>query len=657
MRAIRGSPSGADRTRYSMNVGICRLTHDRGLVAPLLLAALALTASVSAPLAAQSIARATPQAAALPVGPPLHPAVFPLKQLHAGMTATAWTVFEGTRPEPMQVEILGVLHNARGPGEDMILARLHGAKPEYTGVVAGMSGSPVYIGNKLLGALSYRIGQFTKEPIAGITPIAQMLDVSRFSGQQNGGTPGRVPDLAAADHALAAGSLDPAGAATTFEPMETPLVESGLAPESIRFWQQQMAGTSLATIAAGGSSSGADAGSLAASGASRPAQPPPSLLPGSSVSMQLVRGDIEVAATCTVTWIDPKQLLACGHPVLGAGPVSLPMTTAEVVATVASPLNAFKIVNTGATIGAFDEDRASAIHGLFGARASMIPVRVAVDAPSGKRVVNAEILDLPSLTTVAMQTVLLDALIQTNTGSEALSYHLTGSIELAGEPAMPLDAWASAGTAQPAALQAALLAGQQFAALYANKTRQGVIRRVDLHVQAVPHSVLVTLTQARILSGDTAHAGDTVAIEATLQPWQQPERNLRIGFRLPARLAAGNLRLLVSGGVTLDRTLHPFQLNAAPPDLAALRAEVSTQHDPDRIYVSLLAPDAEGEVEGQTLASLPLSVANAFEPLRNAQQVNLNGESAQPLADLPAGGLLNGFQLLSLHIEPGGGLN
>src|SRR6516165_2055225 len=105
---------------------------------------------------------------------------YPLSQIHRGQIATAWTVFSGTKPEPMEVEILGVLRGARGPGQDMILARLRGAKPEYTGVVAGMSGSPVYIGEKLVGSLSYRIGQFAKDPIAGITPIAQMLEVKNI---------------------------------------------------------------------------------------------------------------------------------------------------------------------------------------------------------------------------------------------------------------------------------------------------------------------------------------------------------------------------------------------------------------------------------------------------------------------------------------------
>ena len=166
--------------------------------------------------------------------PPSTGGVFPLSQVHAGLTATAWTVFSGSKPEPMDVEILGVLRGARGPGQDMILVRLHGARPEYTGVVAGMSGSPVYIGNKLLGALAYRIGQFSKEPIAGITPIEQMLDVR---------------DLPATDLPTNDATSNPQTPISTgyssheFQMMETPLVMSGFRPEAIQLWQQQMAGT------------------------------------------------------------------------------------------------------------------------------------------------------------------------------------------------------------------------------------------------------------------------------------------------------------------------------------------------------------------------------------------------------------------------------
>jgi hypothetical protein len=642
-------------------VETCPNGNKRRLSAVAFFTALAV-ASTGAHLPAQSISPAAQQPAQNPSSPPRSPQFFPLNQVRPGMTATAWTVFEGTIPEPMQVEILGVLHGARGPGQDLILARLRGTKPEYTGVVAGMSGSPVYIDGKLLGALSYRIGQFTKEPIAGITPIEQMLEVRNLSSDEAGATSFSATSSAATSATSEAMSHEDWASANpnmNFQPMETPLVLSGLDRESIRFWQQQTAGTSLETIAAGGSSSGAVSGlgGSSVSHASAESSAAPALEPGSSVSMLLVRGDIEVAATCTVTYVDPKQLLACGHPVLGAGPVSLPMTTSDVVATVASPLNAFKIVNTGDTIGAFNEDRESAIHGVFGAQAHMIPMHVSVDAPTGPRQVNVEILDLPSITPIAMQVVLLNSLTQSNESSESLSYHLTGSISLAGYSSMPLDVWAPAASGAPASLQAVLTAGQQFTRLYANGARQGTIRQVDLHIQAVPRRVLVTLDQAQIVSSNIARAGDTVEIEATLRPWQQPERNVRIAVKLPARLAAGNLRLLVSDGATLDRALHQPRQNAASSDLATVLAEARSQHPADRIYVSLLVPEAQGELEGQTLTSLPLSMANAIEPLRNAQSASLNGESAQLAAEALAGGVFSGFQVLTLHIEPGGGLD
>ncbi len=587
------------------------------------------------------------------------------------MTGTAWTIFQGSTPEPMQVEILGLLRGARGPGQDLILARLHGARPEYTGVVDGMSGSPVYIDGKLVGALSYRIGQFTKEPIAGITPIAQMIEVRDLSASDFAVAPTVTADARSENAEMAGGNASPLpDSKMIFQPMETPLVLSGFGPEAIRFWQQQTAGTALETVAAGGATSGLDSGSGAGSDRSSAPSPspeapvPPSLQPGSSVSMLLVRGDIEVAATCTITYIDPRQLLACGHPVLGAGPVSLPMTTTDVITTVASPLDAFKIINTGVTIGAFTQDRESALHGVFGAQAHMIPMHVTInvpagdvptgDAPTAQRHVNVEILDLPSLTPVAMQVVLLNALTQTNESSEALTYHLTGSIDLSGYPSMPLDLWAPAASGVPASMQAVLLAGQQFTRLYSNGARRGVIRQVDLHVQAVPRPALVTLEGVHFVSGDIAHAGDTVEIEATLRPWQAPERNVRIAFRLPARLGAGNLRLLVSDGATLDRTLLQPRLNAPPADLTTVLAEARDQHPADRIYVSLLAPEAQGELEGQTLTGLPLSMANALEPLRNTQHASLNGESAELAAEAPAGGVLSGFQVLNIHIEPGG---
>ena len=575
---------------------------------------------------------------------------FPLSQVRRGMTATAWTVFTGTKPVPMDVEILGVLRGARGPGQDMILAQLHGARPEYTGVVEGMSGSPVYIGNKLLGALSYRIGQFSKDPIAGITPIAQMLEVNKL--------PGAAVPPAAAERSSSSPAAAPVSSgdalidpSTNFQAMETPLVMSGFRPEAIRMWQKQMAGTSLDSVAAGGMGSSSEIDTKISTAAEA------SLVPGSSVSAQLVRGDEEIAATCTVTYVDAKHLLACGHPILQAGPVSLPMTTADVVATLASPLNAFKIINTGATVGAITQDRESAILGVLGAQARMIPMHITLDGPEGQSKVNVEILDQPSLTPQAMQVVLYNALLQTNASTASTSYHLTGSIDLDGYAPSPLDMWISAGGSMPSSMEAALLAGERFTQFFSNADRLGPVRSINVHVEAIPRNLRVELESARLVSNNIVHAGDTVEVEATIRPWRQAERNVRIPVTLPARLGAGGLRLLISDAGTLDRTLNQPSLPGRTPDLAALLNEAGRLHTSNRIYVSLLMPEVQAGMDGQTLSSLPLSFANALEPLRAGQDVSLNGESAEVVAEAPAGGVLSGYQILSLHIEPGGGLH
>ena len=607
------------------------------------------------PLAAQ-----TAVAAAGP--PPSSGGFFPVSEVRRGMTATAWTVFTGNKPEPMQVEILGVLRGARGPGHDMILVQLHGAKPEYTGVVAGMSGSPVYVGNRLLGSLSYRIGQFSKDPIAGITPIEQMMEVRdlpvesseiRGQGAEIRGQ-GSGVSRTGRDELLAPGQ-------EPIQAMETPLVMSGFRPEAIRLWQKQLAGTGLEMVAAGGM--GGSSKPAPALDTNPSAAAIANIVPGSAVSAQLVRGDLEIAATCTVTYVDPKQLLACGHPILQAGPVSLPMTATEVVATLASPLNAFKIVNTGDVIGAFTEDRDSAIRGILGLKARMIPVHIAVHSPGGggkiagdERKIDIQVLDLPSLTPQAVLVSLYEALLATNESTFETSYHVTGSIGLEGHPSSPLDLWVSADDQMASPLETAMVVGERFARLYTNGARQGAIRGIDLDIQAIPRRLRVELEAARLVSNNIAHAGDRVVVEATIRPWQQAARNVRIPITLPARLGESNLRLLISDSGTLDRTLDQPRQSTRPADLETVLAQDRARHAADRIYVSLLVPETQAGMGGQTLTSLPLSVANALEPLRTAQDVNLNGESAEVVGEAPAGGVLSGFQILNLRIEAGGSL-
>jgi hypothetical protein len=337
------------------------------------------------------------------------------------------------------------------------------------------------------------------------------------------------------------------------------------------------------------------------------------------------------------------------------------MTTTEVVTTLASPLNAFKIINTGDLIGAFTEDRESAIRGVFGAKARMIPVHIAVHGPGPNpalhRNLNFEVLDLPSMTPNVLMVGLYEALLESNESTEEVSYHLTGSILIDGYPPSPLDQWSPAGAGLPAAMSAAIQAGQRFSLLYSNGTRQGDLRGIDIQIEAIPHHVQIELESARLVSNNIVHAGDTVMVEATLRPFQQAARNVRIPVTLPARLGTGNLRLLVSDAGTLDRAMDPPRFTTHTANLESLLAAARQLHPADRIYISVLVPETQAAVNGQTLSSLPLSMANALEPLRSAQDLNLNGESANLAVEIPAGGVLNGFQILNLHVEPGGGLD
>jgi hypothetical protein len=599
----------------------------------------ALAVCLAAPVWAQGSVAKTPSAGP----PPSSSGIFPLAQVKRGMMATAWTVFEGTKPESMQVEILGVLKGARGPKHDMILARLRGEKPEYTGVVAGMSGSPVYIDGKLLGALSYRIGQFSKEPIAGITPIAQMLEV-RDAGDKDLAD-GKIEQASLiAPKVWAAGGVSGAEAPENFTAIETPLTMSGFGPEAIRLWKERMAGTGLDAVAAGGQggSSDADFGPVE---------------PGSAVSLQLMRGDMEMAATCTVTYLDAKHLLACGHPVMQNGAISLPMTATEVVATLASPLNAFKIVNTGREIGAFTEDRDAAIGGVLGLKARMIPVSVeTTGAGMTAETDHVEVLDHPALTGSAVLVSVYQILMQSNRGGAETSYHVTGEIALKGMEPVPVNAWGVPSEQMASPLMAALMVGDAFNRLYANAARQTPIEGVRLKVEAVPADMRETLESVRLISSSIVHPGDRVEVEATVRPWQQPVRNVRLSFQVPVSTAPGTVRLLVSGASTVDRTLDAARLPGSGMDLAGAVARLRDQHAADQVYVSVLIPEAQASIDGRTLAGLPLSVANTMEQERGGVDAALHGESLVVAAQASAGGVLTGQQLLSVRVEAGGGL-
>jgi hypothetical protein len=562
------------------------------------------------------------------------------------MHGYALTVFEGVKPEPMDVEVLGVMHNTNGPKGDVILVRLHGPKVEYTGVVAGMSGSPVYINGKLAGALAFRIGEFSKEPIAGVTPIADMLEINALDKSPAEEAAATKPGISI----IAGKTASPGDAAAIPEstqiqnfsnylkPIDAPLVFNGFSEDTVQRFAAQFASAGVVPVMGAGS-------------VSEDKQPEP-LEAGSAVSAILVRGDMDIAATCTVTYIDPQRLLACGHPLLQFGSVDLPMNKARVLATLPSPMNAFKIVDTTEQAGVFVQDRHTGIMGVFNKQPDMIPVTLTIHGGSGSKIFHYEVLNNPRLSPVAMMATVFNALHGVNEYGEEITYRLNGSIDVKGFPEVGLrNMFVPAENGQPAAMAAALSLGERFGRIYDNPYNAPAVNGVKLDFDLVRERRWARLESARTDVSEV-RPGDEIIVETVLAPYRGERVVHQIPVKIPTSASKGTLRILVSDGDTLD---HVGRGNAAfgrRLDLASTIALLNKEHANNRLYVSLLEADPEARVADKVMPTLPISVMNVMDGMRGNQEMIVSGESSvDETATAALDYVVSGAQLLTVTVK------
>ena len=564
--------------------------------------------------------------------------IMKVDEVRPGMTGTSYTVFQGTQPEPMGVEVLGVLRNLNGPKSDVVLVRLKGEKAEFTGVVAGMSGSPVYIDGKLLGAIAYRIGQFSKEPIAGVTPIEQMLEINEFDQSiPTSGTASAKPF--GATRTSTPGTQDAndiQGVAQYLQPIDAPFVFNGFNASALKQFAPNFAAAGITPVMGVGS-------------ASKEKQPEP-ILPGSAVSAIMVRGDMDVAATCTVTYMDKDHLLACGHPLTQYGMVDMPMTKANVVATLASPLNAFKIINTTESVGAFVQDRHTGILGRFDRDPKMIPVTLSIHGPSGPREYHYEVLNNAKLTPLMMMATVYNALMGMNQYGEETTYRMNGRIQVNGFSDVRMNNMFSPVDATPTAYAVAMALGDHFGRIYENPfeapTVSGVNLEFDLERErhsAVLESARTDMTEAR--------PGDEIMIETVLRPYRGDRIVRRIPVRVPTSVPKGTLRILVSDGETLDRARRSNPAMSRRLDLHSTIELLNNEHLNDHLYVSLLEANPQATVEDKVMPAVPLSVMNVMEGMRATQEMVVFNESAVNESSTPVGYVVSGAQIISLSIK------
>ncbi len=534
------------------------------------------------------------------------PAIFPLSQVQPGMKGEVYTIFTGDTIEKVDLVVLGILHNALGPKQDVILVQLLGDKVEHTGVVAGMSGSPVYFDGKLAGALSLKLGVFTKEAIGGVTPIENMLDVQK-SSDVSPHTPPAAPTNSAGNTYRSEVPLPEnfarqtsVGSGQFLVPIETPLVSTGLYPETIARFSKELSGWGM---------------SMMAGGTTPPSPTDAQLKPGDMVGVELIRGDLSLTPGCTVTTVEKGQILACGHPIFSFGNVSMPLARAYVVTTLASAMASTKIISTGGTIGTLTQDRVTAIAGHLGAGPPMIPLDVTLVTPVTQKQFHFEMIESPQLTPVLVALATYNGIVGNAAYGEGSTLQLDGQIDIQGHTPVELrDLYAPTDMPVPSGFFVASSVQSIFTQIYLNPYEVPHINGIHLRITALAERRWATIDNAWIEKNEV-NPGDTVAVKVQLRPYRGAPFVQEIPIKIPAQAARGNLQLVISDAETANRTVDTLEATSQGqlPGLEELIKLINRQHQNDRLYATLLQPTPTLMVEDKIMPNAPASAINVLD--------------------------------------------
>jgi SpoIVB peptidase S55 len=560
--------------------------------------------------------------------------ILPLDQVRAGMQGYAYTIFAGDQVEKFDLEVIGVMPNFLGPRQSIILVQLKGPKVERTGVVAGMSGSPVYLDGKLAGALSLKLGIFTKDPIAGVTPIEDVVRPPAQSSAQQFPLP---LDNSAVQNTASAFSL-PTG--STLTPIETPLVFSGFQSSTLQQFAPQI--QSYGFVAAQG-------------GTSAPRPDDAHLAPGDMAGMVLVQGDASINSACTVTAVQADRVFLCGHPFLNLGNVQLPMARSRVLTTLSSDLASTKIVNVGGSIGTITGDHLTAVTGKLGAPPAMIPLDLSVLTALGEKKLHFDVVNHPKLTPLLVAITAFNGLTQNAIYGEGTTLHLSGEIRLRGHTPVQIENTYAPGDAfVPDGLPIAISVQTIFTRLFSNTFEVPDVERIALRVESVPGRQSFAIDSAWLEKGEAA-PGETLRVRVLLHPYRGAARVEETTVRVPDQIARGaTLRILVTDGDTLNRASRGFAFGgsaAGPSGLDQLIAVLNRERRNDRLYVGLFMPSPTILWEDKELPNIPLSQINVIDGRPAPGSVQVLRESLASESSIPLGGPVSGVISLNLQIR------
>jgi hypothetical protein len=585
------------------------------------------------------------------------PRLFPLEDLRPGMKGTSWTVFSGSTPEEFGVEILGVLPGYPAPRQTAIIARLTGKNVERTQVFAGMSGSPVYIDGKLVGAIAFSF-PFAKEPICGITPIKQMIDI--FERGSEGRTvrpqePRSVSftQLAATEWkpslpkpvvtgaplvaSVAAGSPLIPLLGQQYQPIATPVVFGGISQDSLQLFAPQLMANGLLPVSG--------AGGAAAITPLAPSNEK-TLAPGTSVSVQLVRGDYSIAASGTVTFRDGNRIYAFGHPFLSLGAAEMPMTEASVVTVIPNANNSFKLAVPGQMVGAVSQDRATGIYGQLGQAPKMIPVRINLHTSRDRtETYNYEVANDSFLTPLLLNITVYSTITSSERVVGDSTISVRGQINVAGQSPVEIDRRFSAGNAP---MLAAGSVATPTSALLTSGFDNVQLSGVTLDITSTDTRYTGTLERIA-LDRTEVRRGESVEVQAYVRTESGKQFVQRIPVQIPADVPPGQLLVFVGDGGALQEGSAAKAF--VPQDLGQLVDAINKVKKTDRLYVKLFRITPGAVIGTSELPNLPPSVVATLNSDRATGGYTPTVLSPVYEKELPpAEFVINGQQLIGIDV-------
>ena len=586
---------------------------------------------------------------------PHSPQIMPLEDVKAGMKGTASSVFAGTASEEFGVEILGVLPGYPNPRQSAIIAKLSGKNVDRTGVFAGMSGSPVYIDGKLVGAIAFSF-PFAKEPIAGITPIKQMIEIFERGKEGNGATEPRsqsftqlastewkptFPRQSVSGAAMIASVSGGAALAPylgqQIVPIATPLVFSGISQDSLALFSSDLTSQGLLPVSSAGG---------AASITSMAPVTDKTLLPGSSISVQLIRGDYSVAASGTVTMRDGDRIYAFGHPFLSLGEAEMPMTDSSVVTVIPNANNSFKLAVPGQLVGSISQDRSTGIFGRLGQTPKMIPVQINLHTSRERsETFKYEVVNDRFLTPLLLNLSIYNSITASERSLGDATISVSGKIAIDGQTSIDVQRRFSAANAAQMASGSIVV---PVAALLSSGFKNVAISGVTLDISSSDAKNTATLERIA-LDRTEVHRGQSFEVQAFVRTESGKQFVERIPVTLPNDVPTGQVLVFVGDGAALQQGSAAQAF--VPQDLSELVSTINKVKKSDRLYIKLFRITSGAVIGTSELPNLPPSMVATLNNERSSGGYTPTVLSPVLERELPpADFVINGQQLIAIDV-------